>query len=479
MGRVSPGTATSVSLGTVSVSSISGNVTVVQPTASNFNATVVGPAASGAATSGNPVRVGANFNTTQPTVTNGQTVDLQATSRGGLIVATGVDAFSVRNSDASGNAFNAGSQSDGLDMGSAAHQRASALGYIYNGTTWDRVRTFNAANATTGTGLLGAGMMTLDAGDSTTARRLLALAPGDGYSNAMSLYTMGFNMVYNGSSWDRVRSAGSTGSVVVGGNVASAATDSGNPVKVGGKYTSSLPTFTDGQRGDLAIDTKGSMRTTLTVNNDGAAIQNAADNADGVAVSSSGNKLVGLSRGTVYNGTSWDRQPGNTSGTFVIGNVAHDAADASNPIKVGLKAETSPKGITLVADGDRTDWYADADGLAMVKLNTSNADLISERVTNTDGTSTAFSNFSAVANTKNYVTSISIYNSSATDGFVDFRSGTGGAVLWTMAAPALGGSVISSASPLFATAANTALAYDTSGALSTIYISASGFQSKV
>lgn len=46
----------------------------------------------------------------------------------------------------------------------------------------------------------------------------------------------------------------------VSGGVASAATDSGNPVKVGGKYNSSLPTFTDGQRGDLQIDSQGSLR---------------------------------------------------------------------------------------------------------------------------------------------------------------------------------------------------------------------------
>lgn len=75
------------------------NVTVnaALPTGTNAIGTVtaVGGAASGASTAGNPVRGGANFNTTQPTVTNGQTVDLQATARGGLIVATGTDTFNV------------------------------------------------------------------------------------------------------------------------------------------------------------------------------------------------------------------------------------------------------------------------------------------------------------------------------------------------------------------------------------------------
>lgn len=47
------------------------------------------------------------------------------------------------------------------------------------------------------------------------------------------------------------------------GNVASGATDSGNPVKIGGKYNSTLPTLTDGQRGDLQLTSTGSARVTL------------------------------------------------------------------------------------------------------------------------------------------------------------------------------------------------------------------------
>lgn len=43
------------------------------------------------------------------------------------------------------------------------------------------------------------------------------------------------------------------------GNVASGATDSGNPVKVGGIYNLVLPTFTDGQRADLQVDANGKL----------------------------------------------------------------------------------------------------------------------------------------------------------------------------------------------------------------------------
>lgn len=48
------------------------------------------------------------------------------------------------------------------------------------------------------------------------------------------------------------------------GNVASAASDSGNPVKVGGVYNSSAPTFTNGQRADLQVNSNGSLNTTLS-----------------------------------------------------------------------------------------------------------------------------------------------------------------------------------------------------------------------
>lgn len=45
--------------------------------------------------------------------------------------------------------------------------------------------------------------------------------------------------------------------IPVEGNVAAAASDSGNPVKVGGVYNSTLPTYTNGQRGDIQLDAKG------------------------------------------------------------------------------------------------------------------------------------------------------------------------------------------------------------------------------
>lgn len=104
---------------------------------------------------------------------------------------------------------------------------------------------------------------------------------------------------------------------------------------------------------------------------------------------------------------------------------------------------------------------------------------LSERVTNTDGASTALTTFGAAAGLRNYVTAVVLCNSSAaTFGTVDFRDGTGGAVLWTVPVPAEGGVVVcNGGAPLFKTTANTALAFDVSTNISTITISVAGFQS--
>lgn len=102
-------------------------------------------------------------------------------------------------------------------------------------------------------------------------------------------------------------------SQVVAGDIASGSTDSGNPVKVGGKYNSTLPSFTDGQRGDLQIGSRGALRVELYAAGTTTGFVGSADNADGAATSASANKWPVLSRNTVYNGTTWDRMYGDAT----------------------------------------------------------------------------------------------------------------------------------------------------------------------
>jgi hypothetical protein len=165
--------------------------------------------------------------------------------------------------------------------------------------------------------------------------------------------------------------------------------------------------------------------------------------------------------------------------TTVTGTVAHDSADSGNPQKIGAKAVAAVSTATMVANADRTDAVADIDGALLVRNSRPLGDVVSERVSNTDGTSTASTNFGATASTRNVITGYSVYNASATAGYLDFRDGTAGAVLWTVPLPATGGANFAIPDGIFRTTANTALAYDVSAALTTVYISVTGFKSKV
>jgi hypothetical protein len=60
----------------------------------------------------------------------------------------------------------------------------------------------------------------------------------------------------------------------VGGNVAAGATDSGNPAKIGGKYNTSAPTLTNGQRGDIQLDASANVLVSLATQIAGEDIAN-------------------------------------------------------------------------------------------------------------------------------------------------------------------------------------------------------------
>lgn len=281
-------------------------------------------------------------------------------------------------------------------------------------------------------------------GDGTNA--VVVLTDGaDNVSNANNeLVTAALTYAYDGTAWDRVTIGGGTEATALRVTVAN---DSTGVLSV------------DDNGSSLSVDWNGTQPVTGSGTATGALRVELPTNGTGV--------LATVSTVT-------------TVSTLTGGGVAHDSGDSGNPVKIGVKAKASTEGVTLVAADDRTDLYADVDGVLVVKGACTNDDVVSERVSNTDGASTAFTNFGAVASTHNCVSAISIFNSSASAVFIDFRDGTGGSVLFTMGAPAGGGSIISCGNQpfLFRTSQNTALAFDGSAAASTIYISVSGYQSK-
>lgn len=152
--------------------------------------------------------------------------------------------------------------------------------------------------------------------DQTTGLGIVASGADASSNTSSGLRQYNYNSVFNGSTWDRQR-GDTTGTYTVG-NVADAATDSGNPVKVGAIYESTLPIYTNGQRGNLHVGTRGSLHTTLLAADSNLALSSVVTNADGVAVSASANRLDAVAKGYVYNGTSWDRARGDTNGVYSV-----------------------------------------------------------------------------------------------------------------------------------------------------------------
>src|SRR5579884_1498233 len=102
---------------------------------------VGGPVASGSSNADNPVKMGGVFNTTQPTVTNGQIVDAQYSARGAAIVATGTDTFNVT-------------------VNAALPTGSNTIGAVTqaSGPWTQNITQFGGTNIATGTGASGTGI---------------------------------------------------------------------------------------------------------------------------------------------------------------------------------------------------------------------------------------------------------------------------------------------------------------------------------
>jgi hypothetical protein len=94
---------------------------------------------------------------------------------------------------------------------------------------------------------------------------------------------------------------------VVIGNIASGVADSGAPVKVGALYSSSLPTLTNGQRGNLQLGTKGSLNVQCLFEDSATAWTGQTTADDARPTVSSANAVRTYSHTIVFNGTTFDR----------------------------------------------------------------------------------------------------------------------------------------------------------------------------
>lgn len=155
-----------------------------------------------------------------------------------------------------------------------------------------------------------------------------------------------------------------SGNVKMVGNVAGAATDSGNPVKVGGIFNTTAPTYSSGQRAELQTNNRGSLAVELK--NGATQLGYSTDNADAIGASGTADRLNVVSKNYVYNGSTYDRMRGDTtSGVYVGGAVASAATDTGNPVKVGGKYNVTKPTFT---DGQRGDAQLGSRGAMVVQL---------------------------------------------------------------------------------------------------------------
>jgi hypothetical protein len=134
----------------------------------------------------------------------------------------------------------------------------------------------------------------------------------------------------------------SAGNLKIAGNVASGATDSGNPMKIAGVYNTTLPTLTNGQRGDAQMSSKGVLYTTLMSLGGGAAISNVTP-AD--ALSNGQVTLTVSDFPQLYNNSTWDRQRGNVDTAALI-----TAAGATTSQTGADQTNYNGRGIQVVLD---------------------------------------------------------------------------------------------------------------------------------
>lgn len=159
-----------------------------------------------------------------------------------------------------------------------------------------------------------------------------------------------------------------------------------------------------------------------------------------------------------------------------VASPAHDAVDSGDPIKVGFKAVAGLSGLTMVAAADRSDAFAGLDGAQIIRAHCCLEDIVSGNASNTDGVSTEVI-ATAGAGIKQYLTRVTLTNTSTTMRYVELKSGT--TVKHTVPVPAEGGATIGFDPPLPPNAANEAWNFDPSAATTTMYCSMVGFKSKI
>jgi hypothetical protein len=350
--QTTPGTTNLVSIGTsgsvtlLTGSNAIGSITnssfaVTQATASSLNAQVVGAVASGASNAGNPLKTGGVFNTTQPTVTNGQIVDLQATARGALIVSTGTDTFNVTISGALGTGSNT--------IGNVGLVAGSAI-----------VGKFGIDQTTPGT------------------TNLVSI----GTSGSVTLLT-GANAIgsITNTSFAATQATASSLNAQVVGAVASAGSNAGNPIKIGSVFNTTQPTVTNGQIVDLQSTARGALIVSTGTDTFNVTISGALGTGSNVIGKVSIDQTTPGTTNLVSIGTSGSVTL--LTGANAIGSITNTSFTATQATAANLKVEAAlaaSQTLATVTTVSTVTNLSQMGGVA-ISLNTGVRDAGTQRVT--------------------------------------------------------------------------------------------------
>lgn len=196
-----------------------------------------------------------------------------------------------------------------------------------------------------------------------------AAALADGAANPTTPTVGAAGLTYNGSTWDRRRSVvaaqDTTGTGIAAAGILGQLDDTATATVTENQFapvriSTRRALLVEGVASGTAIST--SVTGTVTVDSELPTAAALADNTANPTVPAVG------SFGMVYDGSTWDRQAGNSAGgTYVQGPAASDAAIAGNPLLSGGRASDAvPTAVS--ADGDAVAGWNDRRGARKIVM---------------------------------------------------------------------------------------------------------------
>lgn len=215
-------------------------------------------------------------------------------------------------------------------------------------------------------------------------------------------------------------------------------------------------TIRDAAGNERGVNVDASNNLQVNLNNGGQALTYRTDNADAVAAVATNSQMGTIARNTVYNGTTWDRMPGDTtgvkiqdggnsitvdgtvavSGTVTVDDLAAAPTGSAVPANAQYQGNIANTALPSAATaGNLTGNLSDKFGRSVIVPGTIR-DLVGTQTTTISASTSETTIVTAAANIFNDIYFLTVANTSATAVRVDFRDTTAGSVLFSWYVPA-------------------------------------------